>query len=95
MINNTGWNIRNISQRLNDKCSKVVLNNVDQEAIILEPLDVVQDLNSVLHVLLHVDVEAGDRVVQEDALQCCSLHQVQPPRCDHPGDRVVGGAGPI
>ena len=55
----------------------------------------IQDLNSVLHVLLHVDVEAGGRVVKEDALQRRPLDQVQPPRCDHPGDRLVGGAGPI
>ena len=55
----------------------------------------IQDLNSVLHVLLHVDVEAGGRVVQEDALQRRPLHQVQPPRRNHPIERLARWAGSV
>ena len=53
-----------------------------------------QNIVEILHVLLDVDVEAGIRVVQEDALQGGLLHQVQLARGDHPVDRAGGRAGP-
>ena len=53
-----------------------------------------QNVVEMLHILLDVDVEAGLRVVQEDALQGGPLDQVQLARGDHPVDRAVGRAGP-
>ena len=95
LVINVTWDCLNLSQGPCQKGSKVVLKNKYQEAIVLEPLDMIQDLNSVLHVVLHVDVEAGGRVVQEDALQRRPLHQVQPPRRDHPVERVIRWARSI
>ena len=79
LVNSVSWDcIVNLSQGPRQKSSEVVSKNKYQEAIVLEPHDVIQDLHSVLlHVLLHVDVEAGGRVVQEDALQRSPLAELQ------------------
>ena len=95
LVNNVTWDCLVLSQGPRQKGSKVILKNKYQETIVLEPLDVIQDFSGVLHVLLHVDVEAGLGVVQEDALQRCPLDQIQPPRCDHPVERVARWAGSV